>query len=166
MNPKSAKIKIISKILKAILVIGVYVFFTIYTMPIYNKVRAFVDEKITAQKRAVVIGSTSIFVDVADTQEERIQGLSGRESLEDNQGMLFIFEESDKHGIWMKDMKFSIDVIWFNEYGEVIYFVEKARPESYPKTFSSSDNSRYVLEVPAGFIKREGIKMGDRIDLF
>ncbi len=146
---------------------------TIWAVPLYYQIRptfektqTFIEEKILSNKKNIVIGGTSLLVEVADTQEERTQGLSGKEQLSEKSGMLFVFDEPDKYGFWMKDMKFAIDIIWFNKYGEIIYVVEDARPESYPTTFLPPTASLFVLEVPTGFVKKEGLKIGDKIDLY
>lgn len=112
-----------------------------------------------------VIGETAVTLDIAKTEEERIQGLSGVKSMPKNHGMLFVFDESGEHGIWMKDMNFALDIIWLNEYSEVIYIERNATPESFPKVFGSKKMSRYVLEFNAGFASRNSIKVGDKFVL-
>lgn len=118
------------------------------------------------QKKILVLGETTVRVEVVDTPEKRTLGLSGREKLAQGTGMLFVFETEDIYGIWMKDMNFPLDIIWFNEYGEVIYFVENATPDSYPKTFLPPTPSLYVLEVPTGFVEEHHIKVGDIFDFY
>ena len=113
-------------------------------------------------KAKVHIGGSELRVDVADSESERRQGLSGRDRLETNQGMLFIFDEVGKPGIWMKDMKFSIDIIWLNEAKEVVDLDMDVSPETYPRTFTPDVPVIYVLEVPAGFSATHNIKLGDR----
>lgn len=141
-----------------------YLAFTLYTIPAYKNISAYVDEKINQQN--IIIGETSLLVDIVTTPQARKDGLSNREPLLENEGMLFVFEEMGDHGIWMKDMKFSIDIIWLNEYGEVVDFEEHVSPDTYPEVFSPSQKSKYVLETHAGFVKKEGIKLGDKIDLY
>jgi uncharacterized membrane protein (UPF0127 family) len=152
--------------LKVTLSIICYLLFTIYTIPAYKNVRAYVDQKVNTRTINVVLGTAVVRAQIVDTPESRKNGLSNREPLKEDEGMLFIFEEMEDHGIWMKDMKFSIDILWLNEYGEVLHYVEEASPDSYPEVFSASQNSKYVLEIQAGSIKREGIKLGDKIDLY
>ncbi len=152
--------------LKISLSVICYLAFTIYTVPMYKEIRTYVDEKINSNKKTLVIGSTHINVAIMNTPEKRTQGLSGKSHLDQDEGMFFMFDDIDSHNFWMKDMNFSIDIIWFNEYSEVIYIVESLGPETYPATFAPSTKSKYVLEVPAGFVKREGIKLGDKFDLY
>ncbi len=114
----------------------------------------------------VVIGESKLKVEIADSEEERVRGLSGREGLERKSGLLFVFKKSDIHSIWMKDMKFSIDIIWIADNMQVIHIQENVTPETYPATFSSDRPARFVLEVPAGFVSKEGIKNGDLMTVF
>lgn len=108
----------------------------------------------------VVVGGVSVLVEIADTPENKQRGLSGRSSLPEGSGMLFIFDTDDEWGIWMKDMLFPIDIIWANTEGRVVGVVENASPDSYPKVFSPSRPARYVLEVPAGFAAEHKIREG------
>lgn len=112
-----------------------------------------------------VLGETVITLDIADDDRERIQGLSGRVSIPNNHGMLFIFDDNSYHGIWMKDMNFALDVIWLNQYSEVIYIEKNLSPETFPEVFGGDVKSRYVLELPSGFVNRNSIKIGDRFVL-
>jgi uncharacterized membrane protein (UPF0127 family) len=152
--------------LKVVLSIACYLLFTIYTVPTYKNVRAYVDERISTKKQNMIIGETAMQIIIVDTPESRQKGLSNREPLEEHEGMLFVFEENGQHGIWMKDMKFEIDIIWFNEYGEIIHYAENVSPDTYPQVFDAPQKSRYVLETLAGFVKQEGIKLGDKVDLY
>jgi len=114
----------------------------------------------------VLVGETEIFVEVVDTPKERTQGLSGRETLKENEGMLFIFEKSSVYSFWMKEMRFSIDIIWIDESFRVADITERANPESFPNTFNPNVPIRYVLEVPAGFIQKYAIARGGRVTFF
>ncbi len=118
----------------------------------------------SSQTREVRIGNISIQVEVADTEAARIRGLSGKESLKEGSGMLFVFEEAGEWGIWMKDMQFPIDIIWADESGTIITIAKNIAPDTYPKSFyPTTPTVKYVLEVPAGFVQKEGIAEGDRI---
>ncbi len=110
------------------------------------------------------INGVSIDIEVADTDNERIQGLSGREGLGENEGLLFIFEEEGNHGIWMKDMNFAIDIAWFNKDKKIIYIEKNVTPESYPKVFYPPSLSLYVLETNSGFFESRQITIGDVLE--
>jgi len=109
------------------------------------------------------LGGATIKVEIADTQDEQTLGLSGRESLPNGRGMLFVFQELSEHMFWMKDMKFPIDIIWLAENFKIVDVKENATPESYPDVFLPTEKARYVLEVQAGFFARHRLKLGDKV---
>ncbi|MBI2109245.1 MAG: DUF192 domain-containing protein [Parcubacteria group bacterium] len=118
------------------------------------------DSSVDIQKHKLIIGNTEIFVDVARATAERTRGLSGREMLLKNEGLLFIFDSNDKHAIWMKDMKFPIDIIWIDEKFSIVDFTENVLPSSFPEIFEPKNQARYVLEVNAGWVKQNNIERG------
>jgi uncharacterized membrane protein (UPF0127 family) len=90
-------------------------------------------------------------VEVVETNEEKARGLSNRESINSDAGMLFVFEKpSVENCFWMKDMRFSIDMVWLNEQKEVVTVVENVSPGTYPAEFCPSEPAKYGLEVRAG----------------
>lgn len=121
-------------------------------------------------KKEIRIDSTTIRVDLADTESERRNGLSGRESLEQDEGLLFIFDRKDIFPtFWMKDMKFPIDIIWIND--EKIVKIDKNVPpppegaeDKNLKLYNPDKPIDYVLEVNAGFSDRHNIKVGDGVE--
>lgn len=112
-----------------------------------------------------VIGEASITLEIADTDMKRLRGLSNLVSIPQNHGMLFIFDSNDYHGIWMKDMNFSIDILWLNEYNEVIHIEKNVSPKTFPNVFKPESPARYVLELNKGFVDKNSIKLGDKFVL-
>jgi len=104
-------------------------------------------------------------VEVADDEVERIQGLSNTSYLGDKDGLLFVFEEPGLHGIWMKDMRFPIDIIWFGADMKVVSIEEDVAPETFPEIFLPDEPALYVLEGNAGFVQLHGIEIGDELRL-
>lgn len=98
----------------------------------------------------VSVNGQTIRVEIADTDEERIMGLSGREALAEGTGMLFVFEEGALQGIWMKDMKFPIDIIWLDESLNIIDIEKNVTPDTYPHVFYPPRPVKYVLETNPG----------------
>jgi len=92
-------------------------------------------------------------LEIADEPEELTQGLSGREKLAQDYGLLFVFPKPGRHGFWMKDMKFPIDIIWLNENREVIGITKNLEPSSYPQVFYPPSEIKYALEINTGIIK-------------
>ena len=115
-----------------------------------------------AYKTSVVtIGGKTIHVQIADTAALQQLGLGFRNGLSEGYGMLFVFAKDAKYAFWMKDMHFSIDIIWIAADHAVVYIAPNVSPDSYPKNFAPTRNSRYVLEVPAGFATTNDLKIGD-----
>lgn len=156
------KIKIISKIFLAIFV---YIFFFVFTPNIYAMAMEFW-EKAVSDRKVIILGHSAINVLISDDLIERQKGLSGTEKLRDNEGMFFIFDKEDFHGIWMKDMNYPIDIIWFDRFGSIVYIEENISPDTYPTVFKPSKPAVYVIEVNAGFVEKENIRLGDTIDLY
>ncbi len=111
------------------------------------------------------IGDYPVFVEVFDTPELRKQGLSGRTDLGSLNGVLFIFDTPDYHGIWMKDMLFPIDLIWISEDLTVISITENLKPDSYPRIFEPPQRAKYVVETETEFADFLGITVGDKVIL-
>ncbi|MBP9839870.1 MAG: DUF192 domain-containing protein [Candidatus Pacebacteria bacterium] len=114
--------------------------------------------------KEVQIKNKIIKVEVADDNKEKEKGLSGRKSLKESSGMLFMFDVSGDYIFWMKDMKIPIDIIWINEYLYIVHIEEGVIPETYPITFKSPSMSKYVLEVSTGFSSKNNFKVGDRVE--
>lgn len=106
----------------------------------------------------IEIGKQRYKVEVACTEEDRIRGLQGRESLDKDKGMLFVFDEPDTIDFWMKDTKIPLDIIFINEDMEVIS-VYQGEPEN--ENIAEEDDVQFVLEVNQG----SGIKEGDELDI-
>ncbi|HEY0220671.1 MAG TPA: DUF192 domain-containing protein [Candidatus Paceibacterota bacterium] len=112
----------------------------------------------------VLINNKLFVVEVADSVKLQEKGLSGHTPLLDNEGMLFVFNNPGEYGIWMKDMFFSIDIIWINENYRVVHTEEAVSPKTYPKVFYPGTNSLYVLELASGQINKAKIKNGDLVE--
>jgi uncharacterized protein len=114
-------------------------------------------------KTEVRLGDGVFAVSIADDEAERIKGLAGVASLGPLDGKLFDFETEEKWGIWMKGMKVPIDIIWLNESRDVVHIVTNAPPElGDTKTYTPTSPARFVLEIAAGGVAKNGISIGDR----
>lgn len=112
----------------------------------------------------------AVLAEVAEDPLSRATGLSGRNSLPEKNGMLFLFDAPARHGIWMKGMRFPIDIIWMRD-GAVVDLVESAPPpevgasDASLAVFMPDVEAESVLEVNAGFAKKYNVKIGDRAGL-
>lgn len=120
-------------------------------------------------RETIKVAEVEVEVEIADTDEERDKGLSGRSSLAENRGMLFVMPEDSQPSFYMFDMKFALDFIWIDN-EQVIGFTENVEPpadneEDNLPTYEPSAPVDYVLEVNAGFIAKNKIEIGNKVEL-
>lgn len=125
--------------------------------------------------RTIQLHGQTIRVLLADTPETRQIGLGGRDRLAQDEGMLFIFPEDGTYAFWMKDMRFSIDILWLSApdrlsrdgsaTATVVHIAPDVSPDTYPQDFMSTKPARYVLELPAGFVRENNVTIGDIVRL-
>ena len=118
----------------------------------------------------VVVGGVRYRAELAITTAQRVEGLSGRDSLPAGSGMLFVLGSPRRSSIWMKGMLFPLDIIWISEDCRVSELVQEAprpKPESPDDvaSYTSALPVAYVLEVDAGDARRHGIELGDRVQI-
>lgn len=111
--------------------------------------------------KIITIGNTSLSVEVAADDGAILKGLSGREKLAENAGLLFVFPAPGYYPFWMKDMHFPIDIMWVGADKKIVGFSQNLLSESYPTTFTPPLPVQYVIEVNAGWVKSRGINVGD-----
>lgn len=123
------------------------------------------------QTQTIKVGGGDVNVEVAKTGQERELGLDGRDSLEDNHGMLFVFDSQNvTPSFWMKDMKFPLDIIWIND-GKVVKVDKNVQPpkvgvqDSDLAIYSPGQPIDYVLEVNGGYSDKNNLKVGDSVNL-
>lgn len=118
----------------------------------------------TLTEQAILnVDGKHLVASVANTSREREQGLSNTHSLNSSNGMFFVFDEADEHGFWMKDMEFSIDIIWINEENQIVDMMENVSPDTYPQVFKPEVPVKFVLETVAGWAKENGVDIGDTV---
>ena len=106
------------------------------------------------------IGNKTYKLEVAETIEQKSQGLSGRKRLAQNKGMLFVFPKIKHHAFWMKEMYFPLDFIWLQD-NTVVDLTENVMLKNDP--FSGRRKHTKVIELNAGQIKESQIKIGDTV---
>lgn len=119
----------------------------------------------SASSTSLQLKGRTIRVMFVDTPETRAKGLSGRLGLTDEEGMLFVFDEEGKYSFWMKGMLFSIDILWISTDGTIVDIAPNVSPDTYPKSFISQENARYVLELRAGWAQAHDVLVGDVVDI-
>lgn len=109
----------------------------------------------------VTVGDTPIQASLATTPAQWEKGLAGQK--EPVHPLLFVFDRDNDWGIWMKDMKAAIDVLWIDANKQVIHIETGLLPASYPRIYRAGAVSRYVFEVPADYVELYGLKVGDHV---
>lgn len=138
-------------------------------MGIFASAKTTSPQKLVA--RYIQINDIKIPVEVANTKELQAKGLSDRESLDAGSGMLFDFGSTPVNAaFWMKDMHFSLDMIWIA--GDKIVKIDPdipypaaGTPDSQLPLYTPQTLINYVLEVNAGFAASNNIKVGDQVQL-
>lgn len=128
-----------------ILVVGAAVWLIVYTFYTQTTVR---------------LGDGVFTARIAQTDKERIKGLSGTTQLSESRAMLFVFEQDGEHPIWMKDMNYAIDIAWLDSNKKVVHIARDIPPRSYPEKFKSNTPARYVIEFRAGTLDAKRITVG------
>ncbi len=118
---------------------------------------------------SLIIRSQIICVELANTDAKRQQGLSGRDPLSVNTGMLFLFPKAARHSFWMKDMKFPLDFLWIRESRivDITHNVPPPKPETplnELERYMPSEEVDAMLEVHAGTVAALGIAIGDSVE--
>jgi uncharacterized membrane protein (UPF0127 family) len=104
-------------------------------------------------------------VELMIKDEDRAMGVMFRPSLPENRGLLFVFEEPDFHGFWMKNCRFPIDMVWLDADHKVVHVAESVPPcQKDPcPVYSPMRKASYVLEVNAGQARREKAVIGSTL---
>ena len=108
----------------------------------------------------VKLGDQTFRANIAQSDLERVRGLSGVDGLGDDEALLFVSETDQMNRIWMKDMNFAIDVAWISSDFKIVHVEKSLQPSSYPKVYGPSTVTRYVVELPDGSVDAHSIKVG------
>lgn len=104
----------------------------------------------------------AIDIEIADTNEERQRGLMHRRSLGYNRGMLFIFDEVDDGGMWMRNTPLPLDIVFVAPDSQVINIARRTTPFS-DESIEPAAPRKFVVEVRAGFANRFGLSDSTRV---
>ena len=110
----------------------------------------------------VTLGNVRVKAEVVGTPEKIYLGLGGRPELSEGRGMLFIMPRREVQDFCMRDMRFALDFIWLGP-GRVAGLTRNVSPLDQEACYRSPEPVAFVLEVPAGFCERHGIRVGDPV---
>ena len=122
--------------------------------------------QIPLQNNYVCFSETCISVEIMDTPEQRALGLMFRESLDEDKGMVFIFEEKSTYKFWMKNVNFPIDIIFLDEDKNIIGIFENVPGciKDPCDVYGPEEESLYVIETVAGFSEKNNIEIGQKVE--
>lgn len=117
----------------------------------------------------ILLGGARLKVLVANNYKHWQKGLGGRNDLKGYDGMLFLFQQTSRHVMVMRDMKFPIDIIWLN-HGLVVDIapnvaIEPNKTEAELTLYTARQDSNMALEAPAGLAQKIGLKIGDKLEV-
>ena len=113
------------------------------------------------------VGQTTVAVEIRGDDAGRALGLSGRDGLGNDEGVLFVFDQPAVHEFWMKDMNFPLDFIWINN-GRVVDLHERVLVSEAglpPMTVRPKKPVNWVLEVNSGWVEQHQVKIGDPVKM-
>ena len=116
---------------------------------------------VTFRASQIKVGSHPLKVEVADSDPQRTQGLMHRKSLGKNDGMLFVFDEIEYHGMWMKNTLIPLSVAFLDSKGEILNILDM-EPLTLD-THMAAGPARYAIETNKGWFAEKKIKAGDKV---
>lgn len=108
---------------------------------------------------------TKLDIEIADTDYDVQTGLMYRDSMKDNQAMLFVFPTSTLRSFYMKNTKIPLDIIFLDGQKQIVSFKENAVPFD-ENGLKSEVPAQFVLEINAGLAEKWLLEVGDRLDYY
>jgi uncharacterized membrane protein (UPF0127 family) len=105
----------------------------------------------------------SLDIEIAEGEYETQTGLMYRKSMQDDRGMLFIFDDEIRRSFYMKNTEFALDIIFINGENEIVNIQKNAQPLDQT-SLPSAAPAKYVLEVSAGLSDKWGLEAEDKIE--
>ncbi len=110
------------------------------------------------------IGDKHYQVEIVRSEKDQIKGLSDRNSLEDIDGMLFVYDDSRIRSFWMEGMRFDLDIIWIRN-SKIIGFTENISYQDQGKSYKLPEKCDMVLELKSGRVKNDDLKIGNKVEI-
>ena len=119
----------------------------------------------------IIVDDVALQVMIADTEPRRVRGLMFEDQLPYDQGMIFVFEESGLYSLWMLNMQFPLDMIWFDQDGKVVHIEKDVSPCKAALEIATCQSiipdaeALYILEVTSGFVDKNNITTNSILDI-
>ena len=128
-------------------------------------------ESVEFPRGTILVDDVALEVQIADSEPRRVRGLMFQDQLPYDQGMIFVFAEPGLYSLWMLNMQFSLDMIWFDQDGNVVH-IEKDVPPCKTvveitacQSVVPDNEASYVLEVTSGFIDQNNITRDSKLTI-
>jgi len=114
----------------------------------------------------VKLGPTQLNAEIVYKPLDLYRGLSGRPSLCQACGLLFVFPDKEERTFVMRQMNFPLDIIFIND-NQIVGIAPNLPPEGETpeKYYKSGEEANRVLEVNGGYCERYGVKVGDQLEV-
>ena len=142
------------------IVLAVIVIIGLGLVAAYNMIG---DSNQQMQESMICFGDDCFTVELASTPDEQSGGLMFREQMDEDRGMLFVFENEGVYPFWMKNTLIPLDIIWIDSNSKVVFISKDVQPcksVSCP-TINPQASAMYVLEINAGLSDWMGLSVGD-----
>ena len=118
--------------------------------------------KAVTQGRILIVNSKIIFVEVANTQAQRQQGLQNRSFLKKDSGMLFVFKDEGFHSFWMKNTYVPLDIAFIDRTHRIVD-IQQMIPLNIRLRYKPAYAAKYALEVNAGWMQENNVQVNDKV---
>ncbi len=123
-------------------------------------------------KGTIKIDNVTLNVQIAESDAQKTMGLMFQDELPYDQGMIFVFNQEQVVPIWMLNMQFPLDIIWFDSNGNVVHIAKNVQPcksalETVACTVDNGEGkmAKYVLEVSSGFADKFKITENSKLQI-
>ena len=120
-------------------------------------------ESVEFPRGTIKVDDVPLEVQIADDEPRRVRGLMFQDQLPPDQGMIFVFDKPGLYSLWMLNMQFSLDMMWFDENGKMVHIEKDVPPCKTALEITTCQSvvpegeALYVLEVTAGFVEQNNI---------
>lgn len=128
-------------------------------------------EAVEFPRGTIKVDNNVLEVQIADNDPRRMRGLMFQEQLPYDKGMLFVFDQPGLYSLWMLNMQFHLDMIWFDSDGNVVHIETNVPPCKTAIDVMSCQNylpdktAKYILEVTSGFVEKFNITNSSKLEL-
>ncbi len=122
-------------------------------------------ESVEFPQGTIKIDDIPLEVQIADTKPRQVRGLMFQDQLPYDKGMIFVFDQPGTHSLWMLNMQFSLDMMWFDKDGKIVHIEQDIPPCKSALEIATCQSivpdaeALYVLEVTSGFVEQNNITM-------